>query len=601
MIRTMRRTIYTLLLFLSITLTILSAPHGSWALDTIGEDEIRPGMKGYGLTVFQGVRPERFEVEVISVVPQFILRQNIILIRCDHPVTDKAGVIGGMSGSPIFIQGKLAGALAYGWRFSKEPIAGVTPIRNMLEVANRKPRGMPQPFRKRAAHLLGLRGDESPEKGGIGRGFFDYFRDSQEEQLVPARTPLTLGGFLSSARAILEDALSKFGIDPVAGGGSAGNGKGPKTFENGGSIGVQLIRGDMSATGIGTVTLVDGKSVLGFGHPMFNLGEGYFPVTTAQIHTVISSLARSNKLGSPLNEAGSLVQDRTACIVARTDKRARMIPVSVTVRDPRSKREDTYQVEVITHRLLTPRFVQAALLNIITNAASDVEDVTAEISGMMKISGREQITFFDSGASRGGLASVASFFRPVAMVGAVLDNRFETVEIEKLTFEVMLRYGLDIATVESVFVTAEEPAPGEVINVHVRLTKFDDEDQLLSIPVEIPASAAGETVQIEVAGGDYITPVMPDPANLDEALANILTLYPAKSIVVSVNVPGEGVAMRGHYLAQLPQSVVNTMQPVTGIDRIERHRTALRTVTPTNYLVAGKESFRLEVAKKRNR
>ncbi len=277
-----------------------------------------------------------------------------------------------------------------------------------------------------------------------------------------------------------------------------------------------------------------------------------------------------------------------------------MIPVSVVVRDPRSQREDKYQVEVIAHRLLTPRFVQAALLNIITHAASDVEDVTAEISGTMKIFGRKEMTFFDSGASRGGLVSVASYFRPVAMVGAVLDNRFETVKIENLTFDVVLRYGLDIATVESVFVTAEEPKPGEVINVHVRLSKFDDKDQFLSIPVEIPTSAAGQTVQIEVAGGDYITPVMPNPNDLDEALANILILYPAKSIVVSVNVPGEGVAMRGHYMAQLPQSVVNTLQPVTGIDRIERHRTALRKVTPTDYLIVGKESFKLKVANKRN-
>ncbi len=585
---------------LQITLLLCLVSQTGRALETISEDELRPGMKGYGLTVFEGTKPVRFDVEVVSVVPNFLLRQNIILIRCDHPVTDKAGVIGGMSGSPIFFEGRLAGALAYGWRFSKDALAGVTPISNMLEVMRRKPRRMARHLRSGGRTLAGLdsREGDAPEKTAT---FFERFIESPDTQLLPARTPLTLGGFAAAAQGILREALERFGIDPVAGGGSSAGGAGPKRFEAGGSIGVQLIRGDMSATGIGTVTVVDGKNVAAFGHPMFNIGEGYFPVTTARIHTVIASLMRSNKLGSPLNVAGSLVQDREACIVARTDITTAMIPVAVTVRDPRSKRRDDYRVEIASHRLLTPRFLNAALVNIISHAASDTEDVTAEIEGEMMLSTGRRVVLSDSGASRRGLASLAGYFRPVALVDAVLGNGFEDVSIDSLKFDITLRYGLDIATVRSAYATALNPKPGEIINIHVRLLKYDDQEQLLSIPVRIPVTSAGKEVKIEVAGGEYVAPVMPPPRNLDDALTNLNRFYPAKSLVVSINVPGEGIAMQGRILEQLPPSAVSTLNPATGVDQIERYRTALRKVTETSFLVDGKESFKLNVEARRNR
>ena len=586
---------------LGITLLLLLVSRPSSALDIIRDDEIRPGMKGYGLTVFEGTKPVRFDVEVVSVVPNFLLRQNIILIRCIHPMTDRAGVIGGMSGSPIYIEGRLAGALAYGWRFSKDPLAGVTPISNMLDVMKRKPRRPLKRLKGGGRALAGLTGTRKSAPPKKVATFFERFRSNRETGLLPARTPLTLGGFISSAQSLLRDALEKFGIDPVAGGGTSGTGKGPKKFEAGGSIGIQLIRGDMSATGIGTVTLIDGKNVVAFGHPMFNIGEGYFPVTTARIHTVVSSLMRSNKLGSPLNVAGSLVQDREACIVARTDMSADMIPVTVTVRDPRSKRRDDYKVEIAPHRLLTPRFLQASLVNIISHAASDTEDVTAEIKGDMSISKGRRIILNDSGASRRGLSSLTGYFRPVALVDAVLDNGFEDVSVESLDFDITLRYGLDVATIQSAYATALHPKPGEVINIHVRLLKYDDKEQILSIPVKIPVTAAGKEIKVEVAGGELVSPVMAPPRNLDDALKNLNRFYPAKSLVVSINVPGEGIAMQGRILEQLPPSAVSTLNPATGVDQIQRYRTALRKVTETGFLVDGKESFKLNVEARRNR
>lgn len=594
------RTMTKLLRVSLIAIILLFSSHVAFAGAVIPVSEIKPGMKGYGLTVFQGTKPERFDVEVISVVPNFLLRQDIILIRCSHPVTDNAGVIGGMSGSPIYFDGRLAGALAYGWQFSKEPIAGVTPIANMLDVLKRKPR-MQTNFFKRKGTIIAMNSERAPLSRSKESGnFFSMFSKNPGQTLLPAKTPLSLGGFSVGAQKLLDDALDSFGLEPMMGGGTAAkNPDGPKTFENGAAIGVQLIRGDMSATGIGTVTLVEGKDVLAFGHPMFNLGEGYFPVTTAEIHTVISSLARSNKLGSPLYVAGSLVQDRTACIAARTDQAAEMVPMRITVNDPRSKRKDTYSVEIASHRILTPSFVQAVLANVIENAASDAADVMAEIEGTMKISNRPAITLFDSGASRAGVGALAPYFRPVAVVRAVLDNPFEAVALESLEFDITLRYGLEAALIIGAYVTAENPKPGETINVYVKLMKYNDKEQTLTVPITIPTLASGKSLEVEVAGGDFRQPNLADPRNLDEALANLTRLYPSKSLVVTVNAEDAGVAMHGRMMDQLPPSVVNTLRPTSGFDLFNQYKSELTQVTPTPYLIEGRQSFKISVADRR--
>jgi len=597
----MRRCLRTAIL-LSLGLALFSTASAVGAADkTIDPSDVRPGMKGYGLTVFEGTEPERFDVEVVAVVPKFLLRQDIILIKLSHPVTDHAGVIGGMSGSPIFLEGKLAGALAYGWRFSKDPLAGVTPIKDMYQVAERKLHTtVHHASNKRRGSPFGPLVGLAPA-AAKPNSYFRSFGAYDEEQLAPARTPLALSGFVGESRAILEKALAPYGIDPVQGGGAGGS-DGPKAFKRGSAIGVQLIRGDLSAAAIGTVTDVRKNQVLAFGHPMFNMGQGFLPVTSARIHTVVASVNRSNKIGSPLRELGSLVQDRQACIVAQTDRRAKLIPVTYRLRDSRGKRAETYRIEVVSHRLLTPRFLQAALTSIVLNAASDITDVTAEVKGVMSVAGRsEPVTLYDSGASRTGLSSLTTYFRPFGIVAAVLGNPFEDAEVDSLEFDVSLHYGLTISSIVGVYLTAAEPAPGDVVNVHVRLRAYGGDEEVVTVPVRIPDVPAGKKIQFEVAGGDFVSPVMAAPQNLEDMIDNIGRFYSPKALIVGINVPGEGVSLRGEVLERLPASVVSALKPAAGVEQIDTHRTALRKVIPMPYLVAGKETISVKVGSRRDR
>ena len=575
----------------------------SAAEPTISPEEIRPGMKGYGLTVFEGTEPQRFDVEVVAVVPNFILRQSMILVRADHPITDRAGIIGGMSGSPIYVDGRLAGALAYGWRFSKEPIAGVIPIRAMLDVIERDDLASGADAgrrndRPRLSRFRSPLGDASARSGA--ERYFRRFGSPGEERIAPARTPLALSGFVGEARRLLSEALAPFDIDPVQGGGAGGE-EGPTRFEPGSAIGVQLIRGDLSATGIGTVTAVRDDRVLAFGHPMFNMGSGLLPVSTARIHTVIPSLNRSNKIGSPLTECGALVQDRIFGVLARTDRRAPTIPVVFVLRDERGRRLDEYEVEMLSHDLLTPRFLRAVLVSAIRDMASDMADVTAELEARIELSGRPPVVLHDSGTSRAGLLSLAGYFRPTSLIGEILRNPFEEARLESLSFDVELSYGRRVAEVVGAYLTSEEPLPGDVINVHVRLRHYGGEEQLTVVPVRMPESAANRKIKITVGGGDYVLPVIPEPQSLDDMLANASRYHPPQSLVVGIDIPGEGIELRGRVLERLPASAVSALHPTAGFEQIDIHHTAVREIVPLDFLVAGEDSIQVEVGSRRER
>ena len=267
---------------------------------TMPVDEIKPGMKGHGVTVFSGHDPERFDVEVISVIHAFLPNQDLILARCSHPVLDHAGVLAGMSGSPVYFDGKMAGAVAYAWRFAKDPIAGITPIASMTEYFDLPL--MPPGVGTGSAKIMG----PSPQTGAAapppGSAFWDRF-DLQGSQMVPLATPVSgsgplAGGFLRALSSVLD---SHFMLatpsSPAASGGKGKTKKSKKAkkikkFRPGDAIAVRLVGGDLDMAGTGTVTDVKGSRALGFGHPMFNWGEVRFPAARAEIMLLLSAAER---------------------------------------------------------------------------------------------------------------------------------------------------------------------------------------------------------------------------------------------------------------------------------------------------------------------
>ena len=568
-------------------------------------------MRGYGLTVFQGTEPERFDVEVIGVLHNFLPRQDIILIRCSHPTLEHSGIVGGMSGSPIYLEGKLAGALAYGWRFAKDPVAGVTPIQYMLAELERPLRGMPR----------GLMGAPLARNGAFGRGeapamagrrWSDVFappdryfgRFDPETELSPAVTPFFLSGLSRRARSALGELLDPYGLVPLQSGGSGGRTTkraptrgGPNPYVPGAGIGVQLMRGDIDGTGIGTITHVIGNRFLAFGHPMFNTGEQYFPVTTTRIHMFLASVQRSFKIGEPVEEVGSLTQDRQSCIAGDVTKRARMIPLKIHMTNRTQHREDTFQVEIAQHRFLTPALTFGATFDAISEGLNDEADAVLKVRGRVAVRDRGTVELIDHAFTQAGAADPGALLqaRLFTAVGRILVNPFEEAAIDRIDLEVDVRYERNVSDIRSVYVTSDELEPGERINLYVVLRPLGGADEVRTFPITVPLEAAGRPLEIQVSSGSRVSPERAEPQNLRQLLDDLAIGYPATSIIVALKMPSQGVTLPGHVVRALPPSAVDTLRPAASSENGTAFATINRNEIPMDRIIRGQETLRVTV------
>ena len=565
--------------------------------------EVRAGMKGYGLTVFAGTKPERFDVVVVGVLRRFLPNQDIILIRSEDPRLLHSGIVAGMSGSPIYLEGKLAGALAYGWSFSKDPIAGVTPIENMRRELTRPLRGV----QATPASEAGL--DDGPSVGqvadarrrALGNPLFGALPlparllEGAEPRLQRASVPLTLAGFSAGAAAELGRTLEPYHLVAGNAGGIGKPDSGPTHFEDGGPLAVQLIRGDMSMAGTGTVTQVVGDKVLAFGHPMFNVGEVYLPIATAEIHTFMSALSTSMKLSSPLREIGSLIQDRQPAIVGDLGRRAEMIPIDVTVAGP-GRPEQTFRAEVVRHRFLTGVLAGNVVSSAVQSSSSDLSDATMTVRSTIRLRGFAPLELRDAVFAPDGIsARVLAASSGLRALSELAFNPFSPVRVEGLSVRVDVDYKADFAEVIGVAVGAEELEPGSRPSVYVTLRPFNGREYTETVAVEIPRSLAGQTIKIVASAGHLARPDLAPPETLAGLVENLKKGWTARELVIGIETADEGITMRGAVVADLPGSVIDTLRPASSSRRADVYRRVLRVVTPSRPVLIGSKDLSIHV------
>jgi hypothetical protein len=552
--------------------------------------DVRPGMVGQALTVFQGTKPEPFKIRVVAVLKQFLPKQDVILIRAEDPRVEHSGIVAGMSGSPVYIDGKLMGAIAYAWAFSKEPLGGVTPIENMLAERARPRRRSPEDVAMAEPQPDDIAGRGLPALAGTAGG---------DGRLVRASVPLSVSGFTARTIADLTDELRPTGLVPMqAGGGRKVDGRRqaePGHVEPGSAIGVELVRGDMSMVGTGTVTYVDGSTVLAFGHPMFGIGEVYLPLVDAEIHAFLPSLAQSFKLSSPLHEVGALVQDRASCIIGALDAHTTMMPIEVRITGPEG-RTRTFHAEVARNRRLTPMLASAVVSNAVSDAEPDVTDVVATVTAKLAVHGHETLELRDQLFSAEGLAGrLVASARGLRALGDLMFNPFEPVVIDRLDVDVKIELRRDAAEIIGVALPRDTVRAGETVPVRVTLRPYAGAEYVETVPVKIPRTVAGQSVRIEAASGAMVRPDVAPPETLAGTFENLRTYYTAGNIVVSVQTPDEGAALRGRLFTGLPASAMDTLRPGTQSRRADGYRISERTVFSSKRLVSGRQEVTVAV------
>lgn len=590
----------------------LGADADAAKIPTTTVDTIKPGDRGHAVTVFFGETSDKFEIEVVDTVRNYLPKQDAVLFRSTDPRLEHSGIVGGMSGSPIFVGGKLVGALSYGWRFNKDPLGALTPIGNMLEVSELpyRPDVMPHPpSRGRARRgsagwadqMLGISTDPLPPRrtpeeleDGIG--------------LTPLAIPLSVSGLGPTATRMLGEHL---GMVPVRGG---SGGKGvpdgsakPKKWKPGDSVSVVMVRGDSSVASNGTVTWVDpkGKRLLAFGHSMFEDGPSNLPIADARVHTIIASVERSVKMSSPLTIQGLMYQDRQPAIALRTDLRAPMIPMTTTMQGPDPDLDPrVYENEVAVGVDLTPNLAGIVLAEAVDEAGRDAVEVVVQVDheiavetskGPRTVKISEEVFF-----PQGLIGRIVARSRGVIAIAAMLDNDFEVTKIRHITQHVTMKYGSPVETIENVRLLDDEVRAGDLVRLEVVFRAYKGKERTEVIPLRIPDDAGGEEVKIVLASGDGQLPYRPLPKGVDDIITTIEQSYPSRSLVATVYRQDEGLSTEHGLIADMPDSVMESLIDRGGTRNSVRFKQMARRVIPTDKLIEGEHSLELDVLKPKN-
>ena len=587
-------------------------------------EKVHRGQTGYGMTTMAGATPERFTFEVVSVVHNFLPKQDIILVKSEDPKMQVSGFWQGMSGSPLYIDDKVVCAFSYGFRFNKVALGGCTPIDYMKKEGDAYRRGQVSAAKGPggthmvipAAATMGdwkrltPKVDVQDAMDALGPPRKSWLLsaplptpvahpDAVDGEVMTAAVPLSVSGFSAPAFGTLEKMFGDSDLVPMRAGGASGSTPegGPTKFVMGGAIAVELIRGDMSAAAIGTVSYVDGDKVLAFGHPMFQSGETYAPVSTAMVHTIIPSSQSAFVMATPANEIGSLVQDRQAAIMADTSLRTPVIPIDIQVTSGSGKHVDkgSFHTEVLDNKFLTPAIAGAALMNAVNYYLPDRTDVTARVESTVRIKGQQPLQFVDYMYANDGALSVMGAVRGLRALVPLMLNPFGPIEIERVDINVDLKFEANFGDIKELKVPGGELVPGQPNTVQVVMSTWDNKDVTEDVRVDVPAALAGNIVQLEIAAGDSAKLDAAPPTDLPSLLTALHKLLPGNVWAATLYPADEGVALDGKLVRDLPASALDKLHPQSHTQRAQAYKPIARTVSPAKRVVNGTSSMLVRV------
>lgn len=552
----------------------LAAPKVNAALFPL--EDVRPGMKGTARTVFNGSDTQEFGVEVLGVLPGFPgPRQSAIIARLSGSNIEKTGVFAGMSGSPVYIDGKIVGAVAFSFPFSKEPIAGITPIKQMIDLFDKGQNERSQPKEPRAVSFAQLAGtDWKPNLPKPAVSSVSLLAPVSAgspllpllgQQMTPIATPLVFNGISQESLSAFAPQLVANGLLPVSGaGGSAEitplapvNGN---TFPPGSSISVQLVRGDYSLAAAGTVTMRDGDRIYAFGHPFLSLGASDMPMTESSVVTVIPNINNSFKLAVPGRMVGSISQDRASGIFGLLGRAPKMIPVKVNLHTSRDRTE-TYSYEVVSDTFLTPLLLNITVFNTITSSERVLGESTISIKGEIKVKGQETIQIDRRfSANNAHVAAAGSIAAPVS---SLLTSGFEDVQLDGITLDISSSENKYAGTLERITLDRTEVRRGEKVEVQAYVRTESGKQFVQRIPVQIPEDAATGQLLVFVGDGGVLQEGSAAksfvPQDLSQLVRAINTVKKSDRLYVKLFRITNGAVIGTNELPSLPPSMVATL------------------------------------------
>ncbi len=521
---------------------------------------IHAGQTGYGLCDFgNGKGVTRFGVEILGVMRDYAPKQDLILARLSGNNLEKSGVIAGMSGSPVYVNEHLIGAVAYGWPFSEEPIAGITPIESMLDIRHVPasppvPIGAPAPAGSRQAAAF-MDSFQSADFLPAFRSMVDRVFPSRRDGWAPLPLPLSHTG---SSDGLLRDIFFSRGafLDAPSGGRSLPSAAPGASLEPGSSVATILISGDMTMAATGTVTWVEGGNVLAFGHPFLSMGPVEMPMADSDVIGVLPSLYRSFKFASTGNVLGSITQDRSTGILGSFGTEAKMVPVHVSI-ESENLPVQRFDFQVVRNSMLTPILAATAIDTTLSTLEKSVGERTLVWKSAIRTPGRT--IRFDSVFS--GMAAKDQAVSAMALLtNYLMANEFHDLAIDGIDVAIQHSDVLKNARITDVVPAKDRVRPGETVPLVVSLQDFRGSTRRITLSLPVPAGTPPGPLTVFVGDGLSATAfdlsLFPaDPRSLEQVLDFLDRLKPANTVNLLAYRPGAGAVVSGEELPALPPSV----------------------------------------------
>ncbi len=579
--------------------------------------ELKEGMRGTARTVFRGSEPEEFTVEILGVVPGAIgPKQDMIVGRISGGAADRTSVFAGMSGSPVYIDGKLVGAISYSFPFSKEPICGITPIAQMLAIFENNQNLKSKPKEPRPFSFAELASTDwkpnFPNGATVSSSILTGGNANSALSAVagqtfqPIATPMSFSGFSQETLNVFAPQLAAVGLLPVASVGGAARITSLKkaeanTLQGGASVSMQLARGDYSLAASGTVTYRDGDKIYAFGHPFLSLGTADLPMSESHVVTVIPNLNNSFKLAVPDAMVGSMTQDRATGVFGKLGQSPKMIPVKLNLETSRNNQE-TLNFEVAKDDFLTPLLLNIAVYNSILANERGIGDSTIEVRGEIKLKGQEPIKIERRFA--GGQATQLAGYSVAAPVNALLQSRFDNVEISEVNLNLTSIDGSKTAVLERLTLDKREIKAGESFEVQAFVRtdtgKILSQKVLVKIPVDTPTGTLtvvvgdGGSIQQTAASKQFV------PKDLTELVRTINEVKKSDRLYVQTYRVSNGAIIGSKEMPNLPPSMLATLNNDRTVGGFKP--TVLTVLTdqelpPAEFIISGQQTLTIEVIK----
>ena len=578
-------------------------------------EDLRPGMKAVGYTVFVGREPEPFELEILGVLKGFPNPgQSAVLSRLVGERMNHVGVFQGMSGSPVYVDNRLVGAVAFGYQFARDPIAGITPIRQMIDLfATRQgdsdrsslPDRLSAPQQINFTDLVAAGGELSFPEPSVPSAISAGGTARVGAGLMPIATPLAVSGIPPEVLDRFTPFFRAHGFNPVAGIAGAAPVSGltridDSTLRPGSTVVVPLIRGDYSVSAAGTVTWRDGSRIYAFGHPFLSLGVSDFPMHEGEVVTVLSSTASSFKLSYPTGMVGVVRGDRSTGIYGELGAAPGMIPIEINLRTSRGETR-RFSFDVVADRFLTPVLMQMTLISTISSTERTIGDSTLLINGTIQLRGQPPIRT-ENRVSVSLNAPVSAAIAATQPVGAIIASGFQGLAFEKISYDIVSRDQRQAGQLDRVWIGRTDLRRGETVELQAFARTDGGQEQVERFELTIPADAPLGPLNLLVGDGAAMQASDPrtgfTPRSLEQLVRELDQVRKAGRLYARLTQGTTGAVIRNEELPALPPSVLATLgsDRTTGGFTLTTNRIITeRQLPPTDLVITGQRTLRLNI------